>query len=461
MDKTRYQLDVISYSLPEFNYNTLSTQIDEHGENQVFEIGYENTLVRKSMFLFWLKTDLETDESFIEGINCVNSFLLDLLVNKSLKDISIYSRGLIHYFTKLAEWLLDWNDMPHTLSRRPTYRFKNFLEESYRSSEKENHIAGSTAKAYMRAVVCFYKFYLRKGAYFERPPFKFEEISLKISADETNMVGDRKIIVQTTDVRLKIPKKKAGIAPNKLRALSNNEWKILDHVLRIERRVLKSYDGKLVKCSLPTEYTLIFLLMRHTGIRRAEALTFNEEFLNEIVSKIDSKHFVTVEIGPKQGIATKNDKEREIEIPVELIRQLHKYTLTSRYINRREKFSDKCTINSRIPLFINQSGNQIANSTINARWSEIRNYMQYKLEGGFTHKPHNLRSTYAVRRLFSLLDSGMSQSLALEYIQGMLGHEDLWTTFHYLKQLDSSKSPEELAEIALDHLYDIAEMEDC
>lgn len=461
LDRTRFELDVISYSLPKFNYNTLSTHVDGNGEIHVVETGYENTLVRQSMFLYWLQTDLVTGECHVEGINCVNAFLLDLRVNDSQKDISIYSRGLIHYFSKLSEWGLDWRDMPHTQSRRPTYRFKAFLEESYRSSDKSIHIAGSTAGAYMRAVVRFYKFYLIKGEHFERPPFQFEELSMKIGNDETNMAGERKILVQTTDIRPRIPKNKAGIIPNKLRSLPDHEWKLLDHLLRVERKVLKAYSGKLIKCSLPIEFTLIFLLMRHTGLRREEAMTFNEDLLINIVSRIGSNQFVNVEIGPVHGVATKNSKVREIEIPVPLIRQLHKYTLTARYIKRRDKFSEKCANDSRIPLFISQQGNQMAISTINARWSEIRNYMQHKLGGGFTHKPHNLRSTYAVKRLFSLLDAGMSQSMSLEHIQQMLGHEKLATTFHYLSQLESTKSPEELAEIALDHMYEIAQLEKC
>ena len=54
------------------------------------------------------------------------------------------------------------------------------------------------------------------------------------------------------------------------------------------------------------------------------------------------------------------------------------------------------------PLFLNQTGELYPIATINARWSEIRNYMQYKLGSSFNHKPHNLRPTYAVKRLFSL-----------------------------------------------------------
>ena len=410
------------------------------------------------MFLYWLITEKKTGENFIEGINDVNSYLMDLLVNRSLQDVSIYSRGLIHFFSKLAEWQLNWYDIPHTQSRKPTYRFKRFLEESYRSSEEDIHLAGSTAKAYMRAVIGFYKFNIRKGIRFENKLFEFETLSIGIDNDETSMYAKSKMIVPTTDLRLKIPQSAAGIIPRKLRALTDHEWKTLDYILRVERKVLKSENGILTKCSLPIEFTLIFLLMRHCGLRREEALTFNEELLIHLAANIGSKLLITVEIGPKQGIETKGDKHREIEIPANLIRVLHKYSLSPRYIKRRNRFLDNCTKDSRTPLFLNQSGELISKVTINARWSEIRNYMKHKLGGSFTHKPHNLRPTYAVKRLFSLLDAGMAQSSALEIVQMLLGHEDLATTLHYLRQVEGNKSPEELAELALDHLYEFEEL---
>jgi site-specific recombinase XerD len=420
LDRERFTLEVISYLLPIHNYNTASTYVDDNGEIQVTESGYENIIVSQSTFLFWLRVEKETGSIFIEGINDVNSYLMDLLVNKSLEDVSIYSRGLIHYFSKLAEWQINWYDMPFIQNRKPTYRFKRFLEESYQSSDADIHIAGSTAKAYMRAVISFYKFIIRKGFRFENKPFEFETIRQEIESDHTQMQGKNCIDVPSTDLRLKIPESAAGIIPKRLRALTDHEWKTLDHILRIERKVLKSENGMFTKCSLPIEFSLLFLLMRHCGLRRAEALTFNEELLTRLVSNLGNKLLKTVEIGPKQGIETKRDKPREIEIPIKLIKELHKYSLSPRYIKRRERFFDKCTKDSRTPFFLNQSGELISITTINARWSEVRNYMKHKLQGEFTHKLHNLRATYAVKRMFSFLDAGMKQSLALEHVQMLL-----------------------------------------
>lgn len=466
LDKNRFELDVISYSLPQFNYNTLSTQIDENGEIEVHAIGNENTTVNSAMFLFWLRTyigspDEQKDVPFhyVESIDDVNAFLMDLLVNESNKDVSIYSRGLIHFFTQLVEWQMDWKEQPYTKSKRPLYRFKNFLEGSYRSSDPDAHIAASTAKAYMRAAVRFYKYHIAKGVQFANVPFEYEEISLDIGSDETSNNGSNRIIVPTTDVRLNVPKPQAGVIPNKLRALSDHEYDMLEQILCIKRKVLKKQYGQLVECSLPIEFSLIFLVMRHCGLRRNEALTLNEEWVLWGLAKSGNALFVRLKVGPNQGIETKNDKEREIEIPVPLLRQLHRYTLSQRYINRRDKFTDSATGDEFTPLFLNQNGSRIKKETVNARWSEIRHSLTEVLGYKFTHKVHNLRSTFGTKRLFSLIDVGMKTSIALETVQLLLGHSDLATTFHYLSQVDGHKSAEELAEIALDYIYDLNEME--
>ena len=459
LDRNRYELDVISYSVPKFSYNTLASSVDENGELQVIEAGTEDILIEKSMFLYWCRKDLETNEYLVLGVDEVNTFLMDLLVNKSLKDISIYSRGLIHYFSQLVIWQCDWDEMHPIESKRPTYRFKRYLENLYRSSDKDEHISKSTAKAYMRAVVSFYKYYLNKGTRFEFPPFEFEYLSINVGADGSNMHGGRKVVVESTDLRLNIPKESAGITPKKLQSLTEFQWECLDQLLRTDKEVLAFRHGRYELCSLPVEFTLIFMLMRHCGLRREEALSFNETVLQEAHSKSE-KEYVTIEIGPKQGIDTKNSKAREIELPVPLVAQLHKYSLTNRYIKRRDKYLAENAESQHTPIFLNIRGKKISKGTINARWCEIRNLIKHKLGGDFEHKPHNLRATYAVKRLFSLLDAGMPQSKALTHIQSMLGHDDIETTFHYLRQVEGHKSPEELAEIAIDHLFEVSGMED-
>ena len=272
-------------------------------------------------------------------------------------------------------------------------------------------------------------------------------------------VNCQKIVFTGFFFSQKVPKPQAGLIPNKLRALSDREYDMLEQILCIKRKVLKRQYGQLIECSLPVEFSLMFLVMRHCGLRRNEALTLNEEWVLRGLIHCENTLLVRLKVGPNQGIETKGDKEREIEIPVALLRQLHRYTLSQRYIKRRDKFTDSATGDEFTPLFLNQNGSRIKKETVNARWSEIRHSLTEVLGYKFTHKVHNLRSTFGTKRLFSLIDVGMKTSIALETVQLLLGHSDLATTFHYLSQVDGHKSAEELAEIALDYIYELNEME--
>jgi integrase len=162
-----------------------------------------------------------------------------------------------------------------------------------------------------------------------------------------------------------------------------------------------------------------------------------------------------VTIGPRFGIMTKNSKEREIEIPSALMNNLYQYSISARYIKRRDKFITKAEEKSPIPLFLNNRGGSFSATTVNGRWGEIRNALALRIGQAFDHKVHNLRSTYAVERLKALLNAGMQQGDALSFIQSKLGHSDLTTTLHYLKQAEGRDEAFKWAEVALDHLFNI------
>ena len=115
--------------------------------------------------------------------------------------------------------------------------------------------------------------------------------------------------------------------------------------------------------------------------------------------------------------------------------QLHQYINSKRYIKRRKLFEvnnpDELT---NPPLFISQNGHHYASRTFNARWCEVRNTAKLQYPS-FNHKFHNLRSTYAVTRLKELLNQGVKEGDALDYIQSVMGHKSRSTLLHYLKFL--------------------------
>jgi len=82
-----------------------------------------------------------------------------------------------------------------------------------------------------------------------------------------------------------------------------------------------------------------------------------------------------------------------------------------------------------------------------------------RLGRDFHHKPHNLRASYAVFRLYTLLDAGIPQSDAFTFLQNKLGHSDLGTLLHYLQQVQEDASGAEKAEHVYDYLFNLSEFE--
>ena len=62
-------------------------------------------------------------------------------------------------------------------------------------------------------------------------------------------------------------------------------------------------------------------------------------------------------------------------------------------------------------------------------------------------------------RLYSLIDAGVPQSDALTLIQRKMGHSDISSTLHYLKQVQEEASGDEKAEHVYEYLFDREEFE--
>lgn len=141
-------------------------------------------------------------------------------------------------------------------------------------------------------------------------------------------------------------------------------------------------------------------------------------------------------LDPRQGVETKNGTIRTAEIHSELMQALYDYINSSRYIKRRKKYQEIYPENKdNPPLLLNQNGKPYAAKTLDARWCEIRNAVRKELPN-FSHKFHNLRSTYAVERLKELLNAGLKEGKALDYLQSVMGHKSRSTLLGYLKFCD-------------------------
>jgi len=337
LDNSEITVEVISYKIAGFKYRQPLPIVDMNGE---ISVGYDDKYsinIPAISFLYRVIYN-SNEEPIIVSLDVVNAYLMHLSVNGNLKDTSIHSRALIHYFTFLADIGKEWSDMPFIESQRPTYMFKHHLEAMYRSTDNDSNLAGSTVKAYMRNVVNFYRHYVLKKYPFSNPPFENKIIKINLPSSSSSMNNSTTIEVQSSNLRLKASAQHAGVIPLKLRSVSKYEWELIDNLLRNERKVLKNSNGYLYFYKLPIEFSYIFLIMRYTGLRRAEVLTLNDSLIFKPNEEQLGRGYVQINVGPRFGVETKDGKEREIEFPSGLMNEVFEYTLSKRFEKRKEKF---------------------------------------------------------------------------------------------------------------------------
>ncbi|WP_163833948.1 site-specific integrase [Spartinivicinus ruber] len=388
-----------------------------------------------------------------KSIEVVNQWLIHLKANNHRKQVSTQAQALLHYFIFLDDLNLKWDEMPIPPRNRPTYRFKKHLKEVF----KNGGIARTTANNYMGVVVNFYKYYLARRHPFSNPPFRYEEVKIKLTGNHQFM-RQGFIHVDTTDLRLNLPKDTSfGGLSRKLIPLSEEEWSLVDDIYRNQGEAISYTNGEKKKVSISVEFKLILALARYTGMRREELATFRSNMVfKPNAEQLIKKYLIHnngILISPAVGVNTKGAGARRVEIPTLLMLNLHKYINSPRYIERRNKYLKKNPDEPfGAPLFITQKGNKYSGKTFDARWGEIRNAARIKYKN-FDHKFHNLRSTYAVFRLKSLLSNEkLTEGEALDYLQAVMGHKNRSSLLSYLKFSKFELEANEIYEQAVDVL---------
>lgn len=393
-----------------------------------------------------------------DNINVVNNWLIHLKVNLRKKEVNTQAQALLHYFTFLSDINVLWDEMPASLRKRPTYMFRRHLKNIF----EKGALARSTANSYLRVVINFYKFYLSRKHNFRYPPFNYEVVSLHRGSTHEYM-RSKFIYVDTTDLRLKLPNNMSQFGlPRKLIPLNRKEWESIELICNVSKiGVSKSKNGdKFVVLS--EEFLLAIKLSRYSGLRRNEIITLrNKGIYKPDHEQIKRKYLIGADgllLDPLLGIETKNGTVRQVEILSTLMQELYDYINSSRYIERRKKFEIlHPEQKENPPLLINQKGDYYASKTLDARWGEVRNLVKKKFPN-FSHKFHNLRSTYAVERLKELLNAGMEEGNALDYLQSVMGHKNRETLLGYLKFCESDiLTANEIHELAIDSILNNGE----
>ncbi|KAE9625303.1 site-specific integrase [Aeromonas veronii] len=382
----------------------------------------------------------------------VNQWFIHLVAVKRLEDLSSYARALRRYWEFLDKHELVWDHFPPIKALKPTYRFRN---DDLLKNTKTGQLAYSTANTYMGHVVQFYLWAARERYYpltESHKPFEIEFVRVKNNSMLANIMPE--FVVQTSDLRIKVPKDATSKTVRDLNPLSQDSLHMLSQRLRAE----------------PPEIRLIIMLGAQCGLRIEEAAGFTLTAFNQAVPRADSRTHYEITIGPGNGVPTKYSKTRTIEITDTLLRELRRYAIDERRLTRldklranlnqhRELFSERdrpplqplglnmtklealMVADRYEPLFISQQGNPYLPKVVGARFGEIRRSM-VTIGIPFPHRFHDLRCSYATYRLHSLLAAGLAPAEALDLLMQWMGHKNestIWKYLRYLKRKEALK----------------------
>lgn len=370
-----------------------------------------------------------------------NSYIFYQKAIKQAVDLQPCSQALQSYYQFLEDRNLCWDHFPPVKRLKPTYLFRSHLLGLI----KKGKLAHSTASIRMNQIVNYYKWLIHEGYLVikneKEAPFQVEFVSIKNSGMLAHTSPT--FTIETSDLRIKVPRNSDSKTVRPLTPLSEDELDIL----------MKS----LVDAT--QELRLQILISIDTGMRIQEVATLTLDALNSAKPLTESKHRYEFSISPQlNAVQTKYSKERTVEISKELLDLLNQYRISERRLKRINKLNTKLdnffesalghkqnyidTLERCLcyePLFISEQGNPVTAKSIESRWSELRKNIK-KNHPLFTHRFHDLRSTYGTYRLNDLLKSTLSTSACMALLMGWMGHKNESTTWKYLRFLKQKEA---------------------
>lgn len=362
------------------NIGKSQTFVDEHGEVQSKAVSSKEYEGVKLLIDSYNKPEFH-----------VNAFLLSLRLSDGLKDISPSSKAMLVYFRFLSVNDIRWDDVDSVLDRKPIFLFRNHLNKMI----AEGNYRRTTASSYLAVVRKFYLFCYRHG-YIEQLPFLIE--------------GVNKYGKNYTDCTIKSPSNEKGLRP------------LIDRELR--------YVSELWGV-VSIEFRLIILLSLNSGLRAVEASDIKQR-LFKIPKGFEGNTVTGIRIGPSNNCKTKFDIDREITMPVWLIKLFNRYHNSQRYKQRAAEYCE-ITGSYDVPALLTKNSDVFSTKTITALWNKLSKQIQEESDPHFNHNFHENRATFGCRKLDALLSiEGVTQSQALATLKAELGHKQIESTWRYL-----------------------------
>ncbi|MBD57038.1 site-specific integrase [uncultured Pseudoalteromonas sp.] len=369
-------------------------------------------------------------------------------ISKNLNDSSTtHAQALLAYTRWLRMEGMEIDHLTENPEEGAPWKFRDYLIENLRIVNHDTQeitnpsgFAVSTAKAYMRIVVNFYKWlHSRRVSLMtnKKLPFRIHSVLFRPPTKKSDDIllshinFNTSFVVETTDLMKGFPKIQSTSPEKKLKPMTP------EHKDMLEQR-LASDDSPLA---------LMVKVSLEVGLRLNEVVTLPESIISHPEADITSRS-----IGPVNRCKTKYNKTRTVDFPAQLMQELLEYKMSdSRFkafkntnimINSEgEQQPVHITINEEPHgrLFVSQKGMPYSPNSIQTYFSKIRKGLSLENKKWY-YKYHDCRSTYIT---YWLIKEQQIRNCLYDVLLGEIsekaGHSDTSTTQKYINFLNNEK----------------------
>ena len=382
-----------------------SIRIDTDGEPLSFDV--EHPMSFKGVLMLFTSEGKPVFEA--------NAYIMSRRIIEGVKDIKPTCFHLLRYYRFLGSNYLSWDDEYEELQRQPIFLYRAFLLHEI----DNGNLKRSVAVAAMSVVRRFYLFCHRHG-YITDLPF--------------TITGNTKYGQVLTDCSIRGVSRETNLQP-----LNDLD---LQHV-----RENWCCNG------LSLEFRLMISVALCSGLRSIEITDIKPKHF-AIPKKFEGKTLTGIWIGPDHDCSTKYSINRQVSMPIWLMKEMSAYFQSERYLKRKQLYY-MSTGDVSSPAFINKNGSLFTTQSINTQWAKLRTAIRENSNPHFNHKMHDCRATFGANKLESLANiDDLSMMQALTMLKSEMGHKDLDTTLLYLKHYEGNPEKNLIPEITTNLLKD-------
>jgi integrase len=352
----------------------------------------------------------------------IHVYLLELASQGAI-DLEPKARAFLSWLKFIQSKKIDPFSSPPMKLYHPTYAYRHYLI-SRMNGDIQPSLASSTCASYINVIKSFYEFLINKqvieGVFYK---YKYKYID-----------GYRKI--QSTDLSIRIRKN----SDSSLNPLNEDDYPLFIKSMR--------------ECSV--EYRLMIELMICSGFRLQESLTVTKEVFSEDYVSYLGGLARGLMIGPAFKVHTKFSLNREIFITIRQFNDISDYIESDRYTERKKKWRLNHQNDTYTPLFLSASGREISSKTFYSYWYRFLSEVVKKENSNFSHKPHDLRATFATNFLSLAIKCHPDMvDSCLDTVRSWMGHKSISTTLKYIKFINKRKVSDSVADVMDDFIEGI------